>query len=88
MAATQAEQHQACMQRFINLANEMKNEGMPTEVVSWALMTASGVYATYSVAGNEGGLTQTGIDKVADAYRQNLSNIQALKKQQAKPSES
>ncbi len=68
------------MQRFIDLANGMKDEGVPVTVVSWALMTASGIYATYSVAGNDGGLNPTGVDKVADAYRQNLANIQELRK--------
>jgi len=80
MSDAQGQQHQQCMERFVALANEMKNEGMPVEVVSWALMTASGVYATYSVAGNEGGLTDSGVTKVADAYRENLANIQKLKK--------
>lgn len=83
MAEDRNEQHQACMERFIALANAMKDEGIGTDVISWALMTASGVHATYSVAGNEGGLTESGIDKVADAYRKNLANIQVLKKRQA-----
>ncbi|MFN2329368.1 MAG: DUF3144 domain-containing protein [Chromatocurvus sp.] len=83
MAEDKNAQHQACMERFIALANSMKDEGIGTDVISWALMTASGVHATYSVAGNEGGLTESGIDKVADAYRKNLANIQALKKQQS-----
>ncbi|MEM1143017.1 MAG: DUF3144 domain-containing protein [Pseudomonadota bacterium] len=76
----QTEQHDQCMERFIALANEMKDDGIPVAQVSWALMTASGIYATYSVAGNSGGLTDSGIQKVADAYKKNLSNIQALKK--------
>jgi hypothetical protein len=46
-------------------------------------MTASGIYATYSVAGNAGGLTESGVDKVTDAYRKNLLSIQRLKKQQS-----
>jgi hypothetical protein len=82
LAEDQNTQHDACMQRFIDLANTMKDEGVPINVVSWSLMTASGIYATYSVAGNEGGLTDSGVEKVADAFRQNLTNIQALRKQQ------
>ena len=74
--------HDECMRRFIDLANEMKNEGAPVDVVSWSLMSASAIYTTYSVAGNEGGLNDSGIDKVADAYRRNLANIQELKKAQ------
>jgi hypothetical protein len=50
-------------------------------------MTASGIYATYSVVGNTGGLTESGIDKVADAYRQNLANLQRLKKAQSEGAE-
>lgn len=83
MNEQQSQQHEACMERFIELANTMKNEGVPVNVVSWALMTASGIYATYSVAGNSGGLTESGVEKVADAYRQNLQNIQKLKKASA-----
>ena len=80
MSAADAENHQQCMERFIALANTMKNEGVPTRVVSAALMTASGVYATYSVAGNSGGLHASGVEKVAAAYKQNLKNIQRLKR--------
>ncbi|MDP5053595.1 MAG: DUF3144 domain-containing protein [Congregibacter sp.] len=80
MSDDQTQQHDDCMQRFIDLANAMKDEGVPVNVVSWSLMTASGIYATYSVTGNSGGLNPSGVDKVVDAYKQNLSNIQALKK--------
>ena len=75
-------QHDDCMRRFINLANELKNEGMPVNIVSWSLMSASAIYATYSVVGNDGGLNDSGVDKVAEAYKKNLANIQALKKAQ------
>lgn len=80
MSDDQTQQHDDCMQRFIDLANEMKDQAVPVNVVSWALMTASGIYSTYSVTGNSGGLNPSGIDKVAEAYKQNLTNIQALKK--------
>ena len=83
VSADKQEQHQQCVERFIALANGMKDEGIGVDVVAWALMTASGVYATFSVAGNEGGLTESGVDKVADAYRKNLLSIQRLRKQQA-----
>ena len=75
-------QHDDCMRRFIDLANELKNGGVPVNVVSWALMSASGIYATYSVVGNDGGLNESGVDKVAGAYRKNLANIQELKRAQ------
>lgn len=74
--------HDECMQRFVELANEMKDSGVPVNMVSWALMSASSVYVTYSVAGNSGGLNPSGIEKVVDGYRQNLTNIQQLKKAQ------
>ncbi|MBN7796000.1 DUF3144 domain-containing protein [Parahaliea mediterranea] len=82
MATNDSEYHKQCMQRFIDLANTMKNEGVPTRVISAALMTASGVYTTYTVAGNSGGLNESGIDKVTDAYRQNLLNIQQAKREE------
>ncbi|MEO0438711.1 MAG: DUF3144 domain-containing protein [Pseudomonadota bacterium] len=80
MNAEQTEQHDNCMARFIDLANEMSKEGLSTSQVSWALMSASGIFATYAAAGNAGGLSESGIEKVVDAYKQNLTNIQALKK--------
>lgn len=83
MTATDQEQHHTCMQRFIDLANTMKNEGVPTRVISAALMTASGVYATYTVAGNNGGLNPSGVDKVTQAYKENLQRIQQAKREQA-----
>lgn len=80
MSKDQGAQHDESMRRFIALANELNDDGVPSNIVSWALMTASGIYATYSVAGNEGGLTDAGVEKVADAYRKNLANIQSVKK--------
>lgn len=79
---TETQQHDECMRRFIELANSMKDEGVPVNVVSWALMSASGIYATYSVAGNAGGLNESGVDKVAETFKQNLANIQVMKKAQ------
>ena len=75
----QSKQHDDCMRKFIALANELKAGGVPVQVVSWSLMSASGVYATYSVAGNDGGLSESGIEKVTDAYKKNLVKIQAAK---------
>lgn len=76
----QQDQHIVAMNQFIELANKMKNDGIPTNVVSWAMMTASAVYATYSVAGNTGGLNPTGVDKVVDAYRQCVDQVQEARK--------
>ena len=83
MAKPDSELHTECMQRFIDLANAMKDEGIGTNVVSAGLMTASGAYATFVVGGNEGGLTESGVDKVTAAYKQQLEQIQALKKQRS-----
>ena len=74
------ESHNHCTQKFIELANEMKDEGYDTKLVSAALMSASGIYATYVSAGNEGGLQPSGVDKVVMMYRRNLEHIQEIKK--------
>ena len=81
------EKHQHCTTRFIELANSLKEEGYDVKLVSAALMSASGIYATYSVAGNEGGLNPSGVDKVVDVYRKSLENIQRAKKANAEKTE-
>lgn len=72
--------HNDCTRRFVELANQMKEEGVDIRVVSAALMASSGVYATYTVAGNAGALEPTGVDKVVAMFRQNLEHIQKRKK--------
>ena len=62
MTQTDKEYHQTCLNRFIELANQMKDEGVPTNVVSTAMMSASAVYATFVVTGNTGGLTESGAE--------------------------
>lgn len=74
------ESHMACMNRFIDLANTMKDEGVDIKIVSSALMAASAVYATFIFRGNEGGLTDSGVDKVTDAYRKHLNRVQEMRK--------
>ena len=74
------EKHMAATNRFIELANQMKNEGLSVELISAALMSASGVYATYTAAGNEGALKDSGVDKVTEAYRRSLEQVQAARK--------
>jgi len=68
-------------ERFIALANEMTAEGKESQAVNAALMSASGVYATYIAAGNNGGLTPAGVKKVTSVYKANLQNIQKLKQE-------
>lgn len=76
------EKHNDCTSRFVELANEMKEEGTDIRIVNAALMAASGIYATYSTAGNAGALEPTGVDKVVTLYRQNLEHIQKRKKEE------
>ena len=74
------ESHSECTNKLINLANEMKDQGHAPKVISAALMAASGIYATYVTAGNNGGLQPSGVDKVVMMYRRNLEHIQERKK--------
>lgn len=76
------EQHQNCTNRFVELANKMKDEGLDPPLISGALMTASGIYATYLAAGNDAALEPTGVDKVCRLYRHTLEQYQNLKKNQ------
>ena len=71
------------VERFIDMANEMKNSGKSAAMVSAALMSASGIYATFAAAGNKGYLKEGGVTKMTDTYRRTLMNIQRTKKQQA-----
>ena len=61
----------------------VEDEGYDIQLISAALMSASGIYATYASAGNEGGLQPSGVDKVVMMYRRNLEHIQEAKKAQA-----
>jgi len=83
MAKTDQQHHQECMERFVQLANTLQEEGVPANAISAGLMSASGVYATYVWAGNDGGLTEKGIGQVTAAYKQQLQQVQAAKKVRA-----
>ena len=74
------ESHNECTHKFINLANQLKDEGHSPQLISAALMAASGIYATFITAGNTGGLQPSGVDKVVMMYRRNLEYIQERKK--------
>ena len=76
------ESHNKCTHKFIDLANELRAEGHNEQLVSAALMAASGIYATYISAGNDGGLQPSGVDKVVMMYRRNLEYIQERKKEE------
>lgn len=77
---TDEEKHQYATNKFIELANQLKDEEIQPALVSGALMTASGIYATYVAAGNQGALEPSGVDKVVDLYRRTLEHHQLLKK--------
>ena len=81
------ESHNHCTHKFIDLANELKEQDYDAQLVSAALMSASGVYATYVSAGNKGGLQPSGVDKVVMMYRRNLEHIQERKKAENEASE-
>lgn len=72
--------HNECTSKFIELANQLKDLGHSPQVISAALMAASGIYATFITAGNAGGLQPSGVDKVVMMYRRNLEYIQERKK--------
>lgn len=76
------ETHNECTTRFIDLANQMAAEGKDPQLVSAALMAASGIYVTFVAAGNEGGLEEGGVEKVVELYRRNLQHIQERKRQE------
>ncbi|RLQ20729.1 DUF3144 domain-containing protein [Seongchinamella sediminis] len=80
MSKSDAEMHTECLNRFIDLANTMKNEGVGTHVISAAMMSASAVYANFVAVGNTGGLTESGVDKIVEAYRHQMKQVQAAKK--------
>jgi arabinogalactan endo-1,4-beta-galactosidase len=80
MSASEKEIHNNCLNRFIDLANTMKNEGIKVDLVSRGMMTAAALYATFAIAGNEGGLTESGVEKMSELFKQDLQQVQASKK--------
>ena len=76
------ERHRYCTNKFIELANKLKDENIDPKLVSGALMTASCIYATYVAAGNRGALQPSGVDKVVELYRRTLEHHQEAKKAQ------
>ncbi|MBT4520348.1 MAG: DUF3144 domain-containing protein [Halieaceae bacterium] len=70
------------MNKFIALANTMKDEGIATGLVSEALMASSALYGTYAVTGNTGGLNPSGVSKMIDAYRRQLEHVQKIRREE------
>ena len=83
MSKSDAELIGESVNKFIDLANNIKNEGVDVNIVATALMSASGIYSTYAAGGNQGGLTDSGVEKVAAAFKQELSRIQQVKRENA-----
>ncbi len=77
---TTEEQHDVVMHRFLDLANEIVDEGVPVNVVASALMVGNCVYSIYALAGNEGVLNENGMDQLVDAFRRQLEQIQQAKR--------
>ena len=82
------EKHRYCTNKFIELANQLKDERIDPTLVSGALMTASGIYATFVAAGNQGALEPSGVDKVVALYRRTLEHHQEVKKGQLEQTKS
>ena len=74
---------QDAIQAFIDLANEIKNEGASIQFISTALMRACAVYSTYVVAGNEGALRKSGVEKLKELFAHEVDTIQRAKLEQA-----
>ena len=73
---------QALAQKFIDIANGMKEGGEEIEVINSALMLASGIYATYSTVGNDSYLKESGVEKVTEVFKRNLASLQQIEKNQ------
>jgi hypothetical protein len=79
----QIDAHNQATNEFIGLANKLVNEkGFDHKLVSAALMAASGVYATFTAAGNQGFLAPNGVERVATMYKNNLTYIQKRKREE------
>lgn len=81
----QIEAHNRATSAFIELANKLaKEEGQDVKIVSAALMAASGIYATFITAGNKGFLAPSGVEKIAEMYKNNLGYVQQRKQAELK----
>ncbi len=77
--------HQEAVNRIIELANQMHEEGIARNLVGASLLTAAGLYSSYVVGGNTGGLTESGIEKVTLMFKRELERVEALKKAHTPP---
>ncbi len=77
-------QHDLAVNQIISAANQLKDNGTDIRLISAAMTTAAGIYATYAEAGNQGFLQADGINKICDRFRQQLEFIQERKKAELK----
>ena len=61
--------HLECLNCFIDLANTIKDEGVDIKMVSYGLMSASGYCTTYALGGNDGCLTDSGVEQITATYK-------------------
>ena len=80
MAKSEPEIHQDCVNRFIELANVIKDEGVDIKLISSAIMSSSAVYETFIHVGNKGGLTDSGVEKVTEKYKKHVDRYQEIRK--------
>jgi len=78
-----AKKHRHCTNKFVDVANKLQEEGYEKELISAAMMAASGIYVTYVAAGNAGGLEPSGVNKAVTFYRQTLEQVQTSKREQS-----
>lgn len=74
--------HDKLVQQLIDNANQQKDAGVDTRIISTAMITAASIYVTYVEAGNQGFLEPDGVTKLCDRFRQQLEFVQKLKKEQ------
>lgn len=77
--------HQDAMNRFIDLANQMQEEGIQRNLVGAALLTAAGLYSSFVVGGNAGGLNESGIEKLTAMFKRELERVEAAKQSRTPP---
>ena len=80
--------HQEAMNRFIELANQMNEEGIQRNLVGAALLTAAGLYSSFVVGGNDGGLNESGIEKLTTMFKRELERVEAAKQARTPPADS
>lgn len=80
MSNQEHQQHLIALNRFVEVANELKDQGTGVGVIAAAMLSATSVYNTYVHAGNTGFLQPAGIDKVTDEFRRHLQLVQDQKR--------